>query len=314
ALVFQSVDIEKITGTLKQIDLRIFFLSFLVYLGNKLVASYRWKILLRAQDIEVGLLTLYKVNLFGMVINSFMPSTIGGESVRIYWLARKFPKNKAASIIATLTDKLLGVVALVFLVFVSLPFNSLVEDQIKLIGTVILGIILAFIGVLVWSPRNWTPVFLRKLMFNSWLQSKYDQTLSILKIYKHSKGVLLSTFLLAILFQTISVANQFLRFKSIGVDVPIQHLILAIPIITLIVTIPISIGGFGLRELSLIGLLGPIGVETHEIVSYTFVGYFSVLLLSIGLAIYNIFDEPFRNTWRESLSADQSPYSETNHK
>jgi hypothetical protein len=130
----------------------------------------------------------------------------------------------------------------------------------------------------------------------------------ILKTYKKSKGVLFSTFLLAVLFQIIAVANAFLRFRTISVDVPIQHLLLAIPVTTLIVAIPISIGGFGLREISLIGLLGVIGMKSYEVVSFTLVNYSSMLLLSIVLIIYNNFDQTLQNIWTGTLPSDQNKY------
>ncbi|MCH7480254.1 MAG: flippase-like domain-containing protein, partial [Chloroflexi bacterium] len=122
---------------------------------------------------------------------------------------------------------------------------------------------------------------------------------------KRSKGTMFVAFILAVLFQVISVTNQFLRFRSIGVDVPIQYLFFVIPITTLIVMIPISIGGFGLREVSLIGLLSIVSIDSAAVVAYTIVSYSSVLFLSIGLALYNIADEPFRKMWRDLASTDK---------
>lgn len=308
ALVVRSVNVEESAKIMKQIDLWIYAITFIIFMGNKLLSTYRWKLLLQVQDIEVGLFALYKVNLFGMVFNNILPSTLGGDSVRMYWLIKEYPPKKAAAIIATATDRFLGLIALIFLVFISLPFNSLIDDQIQAIGMGILGLVLVIIGMIVWSPKNWVSAFVRKFMFTQWLQDKYDQSLTVFKIYKKSKVVILSTLLLAVLFQILAVLNAFLRFKAISVDVPIQHLLLVIPITTLIVTIPISIGGFGLREISLIGLLGVVGMKSFEVVSFTLVNYSSMLLLSILLIIYNNFDQTFQNIWPGTLPSDQNKY------
>ena len=149
---------------------------------------------------------------------------------------------------------------------------------------------------------------MRKLMFNDWLKANFERILNVLKTFKRSKDTMLVAFILSLLFQFISVVNQFLRFRSIGVDVPIQYLFFAIPITTLIVMLPISIGGFGLREVSLIGLLSIVSIDSAAVVAYTIVSYSSVLLLSIGLALYNIADEPFRKLWRDLLSTDKIKY------
>ncbi|MCH7662733.1 MAG: flippase-like domain-containing protein [Chloroflexi bacterium] len=307
-LVFRSANLSEIIDTLKNIDISLYIFSFLIFLGNKFVVSYRWKRLLQVQNIQARLWALYKVNLLGTIFNNILPSTLGGESVRIYWLVKEFPGKKTASVVATLADKLLGLVALVFLAIVFLPLNTIIDPPIKITALVILGGGLVMLGLLVWSPGNWGPVLMRKLMFNEWLKIRFEKILTVLKTFKRSKGTMSAAFLLAILFQVISVANHFLRFRSIGVDVPIQYLFFAIPITTLIVTIPISIGGIGLREMSLIGLLGIVGIENVEVVAYTLVSYSAVLLLSIGLAFYNIVDKPFRKLWRDLLSADQINY------
>ena len=304
-LVIRSANLGEIFETLKRIDIAIYIFSFFIFLGNKFVVTYRWKRLLRVQHIEAKLLSLYKVNLLGTIFNNILPSTIGGESVRIYWLVKEFPDKNTASVVATLADKLLGLVALVFLAIVVLPLNTIIDPQLKIISIVILGGTLAILGLLVWSPRNWGPVLIRKLMFNDWLKARFEQILDVLKTFKRSKGTMFVAFILAVLFQVISVTNQFLRFRSIGVDVPIQYLFFVIPITTLIVMIPISIGGFGLREVSLIGLLSIVSIDSAAVVAYTIVSYSSVLFLSIGLALYNIADEPFRKMWRDLASTDK---------
>jgi len=307
-LVIRSANLGEIFETLKRIDIAIYIFSFFIFLGNKFVVTYRWKRLLRVQHIEAKLLALYKVNLLGTILNNVLPSTIGGESVRIYWLVKEFPGKNTASVVATLADKLLGLVALVFLAIVVLPLNTIIDPQIKITSLVILGGTLAILGLLVWSPKNWGPVLMRKLMFNDWLKANFERILNVLKTFKRSKDTMLVAFILSLLFQFISVINQYLRFRSIGVDVPIQYLFFAIPITTLIVMIPISIGGFGLREVSLIGLLSIVSIDSAAVVAYTIVSYSSVLLLSIGLALYNMADEPFRKLWRDLLSTDKIKY------
>lgn len=285
--VMRAVIIEEILFTLSKLNLWIYFASFAVYLGNKLISSYRWQLLLQVQNINLGLLELYKINLLGLVFNSVLPSTVGGESVRIYWLVNKYPEEKTPSVIATLADKILGLIALVFLVFVVLPFNTLIDDQIRNIGIVLLGSILLIILSAVLAPNSGIAKMVRRLMFSNWLKIMYDKTIVSLNKYRNEKRIVAKSFLLAVVFQTIAVVNQYLRFKSLDIDVSLLYLFLAIPVTTLIVTIPISIGGLGLREISLIGLLAVTGIENHEVFSYTIVGYSALLLMSILLAIYN---------------------------
>lgn len=301
-LVIGAVNLEDVLATLVNINIWVYLLSFVVYMGNKLISSYRWKILLGVQNIHVNLFALYKVNLLGLVFNSILPSTIGGESVRIYWLMKEYPQDKTPSIIATLADKFLGVIALVFLVFITLPFNTLIDLQLRTISMVTLGAILSLMVIVIVSPGSKFTSLLRKMMFNDWLRGKYDESIRVMSKFKEARNSVMLSFFIAVIFQSISVINQFLRFNAIGVDISLLYLFLAIPITTLIITIPISIGGLGLRELSLIGLLSIIGVGDHEVVSYTIVGYSVVLLLSIPLALLNLSGNLLQSQTEESES------------
>lgn len=290
-LVLKAVGVDDVLKVLGAIDIWVYIASFLVYLINKLIASYRWKILLEVQNINVSLIALYKVNLLGLVFNSILPSTIGGESVRIYWLMREYPQNKTASIVATLTDKLLGVIALIFLVFIALPFNALIDQQIRITGMLILGAFLLILVIIIWSPGSGLPNLLRRIMFTEWLKKNFDEIINVLVKYGKARSSLLVAFLIAVIFQSISVGNQYLRFQAIGVEVSPLFLFLAIPITTLILTIPISIGGLGLREFSLTRLLAVVGIGDYEVVAYTLVGYSVILILSIILAATNLFGD-----------------------
>lgn len=288
ALVLNLVDWQALAGSLASLNFGLFALSFLIFLLNKLIASYRWKLLLAVQDIHAGIWPLFRVTLLAVILNSFLPSTLGGDSARIVWLIQDNPSKKASSVVATLFDRFQGMVALVLLVLVILPFNDLLEPNLRLLLYISSSALLLAMAFLLWTRTTWLVRLVSRLMVTDWLKNRFDQLMSVLRVYKRSKRVLLYSFIFAILFQAVAVINQYIRFLSIGVDVSLPFLFLAIPVTTLVVTIPISVGGIGLREITLISLLGLIGIEKYQVVSYTVVGYISVLLLSILLFIYNL--------------------------
>lgn len=287
---------DDLISSIANIDLGLFSLSFVIFLANKLISSYRWKMLLAVQDIHARIGPLFRVSLLAVVLNSFLPSTLGGDSARIVWLIQGNPSKKASSVVATLFDRFQGMVALVFLVFVMLPFNQLIEPQLRLILYASTGALMVVMAFLLWARTTWLVRLVSRLMVTDWLKDRFDQLVGVLRIYKRSKSVLFNSFIFALLFQTLAVINQYIRFKSIGVEVPLPFLFLAIPVTTLVVTIPISVGGIGLREVTLISLLGLIGIESYEVVSYTIVGYASVLLLSILMFFYNLITGALRKS------------------
>lgn len=307
-LVFRTVNSYEIISTLKNINGWVYLASFLIYLGNRVVATYRWKLLLEVQEINIPFWSLYNVVLYGSVFNSILPSSFGGDAARIFWLLKDQSNKKAASVVATIADKVLGLSALVILALAIVPFNPLVSAQIRTLGFILLVMFTIFMTSLIWGHSEWIVRILHKLMFTDWLKQNLDEVLTVLKTYKNAKTTLFAALFVSFILQSVTIINQYLRFEVINVDVSMLYLFLAIPITTLVVIIPLSIGGIGLRELTLINLLGYIGIESHQVVSYAIIGYSNVLVLSIGLVIYNLAANPVRNFLRRQFvsSEDQN--------
>ena len=65
------------------------------------ITAERWRILLRAQNIALGMGTITVTVLIGFFFSNFLPTTIGGDVYRIYDSSKraKIPMEKAASVI-----------------------------------------------------------------------------------------------------------------------------------------------------------------------------------------------------------------------
>jgi len=102
-----------------------------------------------------------------------------------------------------------------------------------------------------------------------------------------ASGFLSSAFLAALAIQMLENISQYGIFFAVGVQLPLPDVFVAIPLVNLISMIPISLGGVGLREISLVSLLA---VENHLVVSYSLIRYSLVILLAVGLAVEFLFN------------------------
>lgn len=302
-LVMRLVDLAVIFETLKTINLWWYLIVFLITLSNKLISTYRWQLLLKVQKINEPFLKLYRLSLYALVFNLLLPSTIGGDSLRIYQLIKDNPNKKAASATATLMDRVSGLVALIFLVFITVWFVPNIIPQTKILLFIFCGFFLASSAFILWGRTPWVVSVLKKFMFGKWMSDKFDQIIGVLKTYKTNSQIILTTFILSLVFQTIQVFNQYFIFQSINVTISIMYLFLVIPVTNLIVALPISIGGVGLREISLIGLLAVVGIDEHIVVSYSLIGYSLRVLLSLGLLGYNFIEVPINERLHSNQSA-----------
>lgn len=299
----RSVEIAEVSTTLQQINVWIYLGSFLLLFGNRLLYTIRWNLLLQVQDIDVPFWSLFHAVLYGTVFNRILPTTFGGDTARVYWLLKDQPNKKAASVIATLADKVLGLISLVILALLIVPFNPLVDPQIRWLGFGMLILLVIVLAGLLWGNLKWFAKVLQKMMFTDWLRRNINQAFSIIRTYKNAKISLVSALFISLLIQSVNVVNQYLRFATLDIIAPLIFLFLAIPLTTLILTIPISLGGVGLREITLINLLGVIGIESQQVVAYSIVGYSQIILLSIVLVIYNLAAKPSHNLFQNPLGS-----------
>jgi uncharacterized protein (TIRG00374 family) len=86
------------------------------------------------------------------------------------------------------------------------------------------------------------------------------------------KRQLIVPFIFTIMNWLVIYTQLFIVARAIGLDVPYFIMIFMFPIATIIAEIPISIGGLGIREASLIGLFGIFGVRANAIISMSIIG------------------------------------------
>jgi uncharacterized protein (TIRG00374 family) len=115
--ILTKVDWGKAWSILSHSDFKFFLLVFLLHSFSFLLSSYKWLILLREQNISRKLADLWMIYYIGFFFNNFLPTSVGGDVVRIVKTSRSKEEisGVGASIIA---ERLVGLVALLVLAFV----------------------------------------------------------------------------------------------------------------------------------------------------------------------------------------------------
>lgn len=87
------------------------------------ITSWRWQILLGAQQIPMGLIECFSVSMIGLVLGLATPAGAGGEVARIYLVQRHAGRKMGAVISTVVFDRLLGLLSLLLLGGVTLAMN-----------------------------------------------------------------------------------------------------------------------------------------------------------------------------------------------
>jgi hypothetical protein len=133
-------------------DLWLMVGGFSVLLLLPVVGWIRWWAVVRAQGISLGLFEAFKLQLIGIFFNAFLLGSVGGDALKVYYLAKGAGSEKKAAAVMTVgLDRFYGVVALFILMGSQIPFAWGViasGGKIATILAVVAGIyLLGFVGV-----------------------------------------------------------------------------------------------------------------------------------------------------------------------
>ena len=306
-LIFVQFDIEEVWTAIRSVDLRWYLLVFLFEFINRAISSYRWKLSLKAQNIDVPFFRLFFIFLYGQALNLIMPSTIGGDSYRIYQVIKDAPDNKAGAATATLFDRGVGLISLATILYFTMFFNPYVPANYRMILLIVLS--LAFVAgiIVVYFIFTDRVGWIRKLLHFEKLQNLFDKVVDSLQNYQKAPWLSLKIFLVSIVFQTSIIFVQAFTYYVVGVrNVPVLFYFYVIPVVTLILVLPISIGGVGLREFTFANLMSPMGVTATHILIYTLIGYSFQIIIALASLFIGLFNDMGAKNGKEDEFNEQT--------
>jgi uncharacterized protein (TIRG00374 family) len=262
ALLFylsRKVNLKEAFVIMKQVNIYLLILSGILWLIFLLISNWRWKILLDARGNRFSFGYLLKVYFVSWFFNNILPTTVGGDVLRITYTVKKDEvsgrKITAPALAATFVDRFVGFIGLFFFAVLAsgvLFLFKIGKNQYLLID--LLGfIILAIILLAVFSDRVhriFSKIFSRIKIFR--LGERFERAYSEVKEYRQVKTKLLYSFLLSLLVQGSIALVWFTIALAISVTKSVLYYFLYIPALGVITMVPISVGGLGIRENSFV--------------------------------------------------------------
>lgn len=222
----------------------------------------RWKTLLRLEGIELPFRWLARSFLRGRFVGAFTPSTTGLDLYRLVDVAKDH--SKAASGRVILVEKLYGLVALAMVTLMLLPFGvARFFGSAGLLMAAGLGAV-SVVGLFVLER----PGLLRRLPFSK--AKKLADALGASRPSLRRRAKLMSLGVVSHLATALVFVATGL---ALGVEATPFELAIVGNAIVLATLLPVSVGGFGVREATAVALLGTVGVSTSDALLVGLLGY-----------------------------------------
>ena len=242
-LSLRRVDLGSIGERLGGLDLRWMTVVLIMLCGQMPLLALRWREIVVACGAMLPLATALSYSFSGQFFSQVLPSTVGGDAVRVWLLARGGAGWPTASY-SVLIDRVVGVSILAVLVVVCMPWSfHMIHNPIARAALTLIGFG-ALAGALVFLTLGIKHL---PVMERWWLTRHFAAASRVAwRLCRSVTGARVAAFSLAIHLMTVMVAWGAAMAAHAAVDF-VHALFLILPVM-LIATIPVSIAGWGVRE------------------------------------------------------------------
>lgn len=225
------------------------------------LTGVRWRAVLRSLGSLLPLRTAIRLSFIGNFFNQTLPSSIGGDAVRMY-LGHRGGLPVARAVTSVLLERVVTVLGLIALVLVFQPV-LLATDAGEETGAVLPWVALlaagAIAGTLLLTMMDRLPVGLHRFRLVRGLAELSADTRRLMSP-RRLAGPMAWT-LVTLLNLTLSLC---VLAWGMGIDLGFIEALALFPLVILAVSIPISIGGWGVREGAMVAVLALIEVPSES--------------------------------------------------
>ncbi len=271
AIVVTRVDLPSAWYRIQQQSVWLALVAGAALMGQIMLGGLRWHVILQRLGGRMRLRTSVALFYVAVFFNATLWGAIAGDFVRV-WLAHKNAVEMKTAVNSVLIDRVAPVCAVALLMLVTLPiFAARVGISAAVMPFVLSLSIL--VGILLVTKLDRLPAIWRgnRIVCSLQLLGKITRSVFL------TPSTAVRVVCIAIGAQILSAISAYVIAKSLAVDIgPLDCLILMQPV-ALVTALPISIGGWGTREATVVMLFAFVGVSSE-----------AALALSVQIGIINL--------------------------
>ncbi|KPJ56398.1 hypothetical protein AMJ49_04960 [Parcubacteria bacterium DG_74_2] len=286
-----KIDIQEFFSIFKNINLFYFFIAIILLPLSPLLGILKWKILINSQNIKISFRSLTGPFLKGLFLGTITPGKFG-EFWRAKYLADIINISKGKAFYTAFTDRLIDVIVITIVSMAGI-INLFLFNKIKtewLIVFLFSILVIFIIYFLIKKEKN--RKFL-KFLINFFIPSPIKNKINSFfnEFFNGFRQLNFVLFLRLMGFGFFYYLSAVLAFYflalSLGATISFFHLFLIVAIVRLLIIIPISVLGLGVREASYIFFFAIFNITAPVAVAFSVMVLFAGIILSIpGLLLF----------------------------
>jgi len=225
-------------------------LTFIVTIA---ITAWRWELLLRAQAVRIGWREAFSLTMIGLLFNSVIPGSVGGDVIKGYYIAGRAPSRKPEALGTILVDRFLGLLSLLTVTSAAALFNLDLLLRHRVLGALATFAITATtVGAAVLALAVFTSLSASETLGRLSrlpLSRLASRCIGVLLPYRASPATLLRAYAVGLPCHLLACLGFYLAARAVGShDVPMKHFLLLVPLGLLTTAIPLAPAGIGIGQ------------------------------------------------------------------
>ena len=277
AILLWQIDVARTVDLILSSDPAYVAGAFATYFGTTWFLAWRWQILLASKGIHEPIGWLTKLYFVGSAAGQVLPTSLGGDAVRIVEHARRRPSARGEVAGAVLMERILGAAGTLVLVAVGLAIAAgRYRDIALFVWIEVISIVFVSLGLLLVFSRR-SRLLLESRIFPLGRRLRIERALnsvySALHGYRDQLGAVGAVLAITIAVQFVRIMGIWMCGEAVGVDLsPLVYIVLG-PLLFLVVLIPFTINGLGAREAFFVAFLSRFDVDADSAFAIGFLFY-----------------------------------------
>ncbi len=279
---FQKIDYKKLESILNGINYVFIPVLLFFILSRNVIVALRFR-LLSSFKKKIGIFVLTKQYFIASFFNNILPTALGGDGVRVFLLA-ECGISRSESVSFILVERLIGFFSYILIAFFATFFISIPSR----------------VGVLIYSIAAVYTAAVFCIFYFGWRINTGKIRFPLLKkivtafiLFRDNKKAIVFAFLFSFLFQLTNIFISYLVSAAFGMRIPLLYFLGFLPLIGLVVMIPVSLGGVGLREMAFVYFFSQVGVSQENSLVISLGTYLTLIAGGLVGALLFSYDKIF---------------------
>jgi glycosyltransferase 2 family protein len=281
-MIFRSVNLDRVFKHLWMVRIELLVAALAVLTFQIVILAYRWSIVTGVLGHKLSAVPAIRITFIAQFFNQGLPSTVGGDAVRI-WLAYRAGVSLRQSVHSVIADRVVATAMLLGFVLVGFPLQSAIlgSSMARWIADLMA---VGSLGVFVVCLAIAGPVCRQFGRFRL-VREIAETTLAIRRIVFDRESSL-PILLLSTLNHILTVVGMMLLALALGLPAVWTEFFVLVPFVLLLSMIPLSIGGWGLREGIMIAAFSYVGISAESALSLSLLFGMAITVVSLPGGVF----------------------------